>query len=118
MHELSIARTIVETVSNRLVEMKVSGPVRRIALRVGPLDAVVPDALRYCFEVCADDTPLEGAELAIELLTSEGLCNECGTEFVVEQPVFLCPRCHSSDILLEDGEGLTIEAISRQPLCI
>ena len=37
MHELSIARTIVETVSNRLVEMKVSGPVRRIALRVvGP----------------------------------------------------------------------------------
>jgi len=111
MHELSIARSIVETISHKLVELKVEGPVRRIALRVGPLDAVVPDALKYCFQVCADDTPLEGAELSIRQTTTEGTCNGCGYVFDVDQPVFLCPRCHGSDIALEESDSLTIEAI-------
>ena len=44
-----------------------AGQPNRIALRVGALDAITPDALRFCFDVVADDTPLEGAELAIEV---------------------------------------------------
>jgi len=111
VHELSIAQSIVEAVSDRLTELKATGPVRRIALRVGALDAVTPDALRYCFDVVADDTPLEGAELAIEVESVDGICNDCGREFDVEHPTFLCPRCHSADILVEDGQGLTIEAV-------
>ncbi|NOZ86724.1 MAG: hydrogenase maturation nickel metallochaperone HypA [Deltaproteobacteria bacterium] len=111
MHELSLARSIVDTVVSRLSGMDSHITVKKIALRVGPLDAVVPDSLQYCFDMCADDTPLEGAELKVTVDTIDGRCRDCGSVFEVEQPVFLCPRCHGPNIELEQLQAPVIEAI-------
>ena len=37
-----------------------------VRLRVGRLSGVVPDAMRFCFELVTAGTPLEGAALEIE----------------------------------------------------
>ena len=61
MHELSIAQSIVEMVCERAGEAR----VHRLTLVIGKLSAVMPDALRFCFDVCAEGTVLEGAALEI-----------------------------------------------------
>lgn len=79
MHELSITRNVVAIVSERAVGQRVT----RVRLEIGRLSAVVPDSIRFCFEICAQGTPLEGAELEIvesagrELLIKEMEVEQC-----------------------------------------
>ena len=61
MHELSITRNVVAIVSERAVGQRVT----RVRLEIGRLSAVVPDSIRFCFDICAQGTPLAGAELEI-----------------------------------------------------
>jgi hydrogenase nickel incorporation protein HypA/HybF len=79
VHELSITRNVVAIVSERAVGQRVT----RVRLEIGRLSAVVPDSIRFCFDICAQGTPLEGAELEIverpgqELLIKEMEVEEC-----------------------------------------
>ena len=61
MHELSIANGIVELCAERAGGERVT----RVRLEIGQLSAVLPDAVRFCFDVCAKDTVVEGALLEI-----------------------------------------------------
>lgn len=62
MHELGITRNIIAIVSEQAGEQRVI----RIRLAIGRLSAVMPEAIRFCFDVCAQNTPLEGALLEID----------------------------------------------------
>lgn len=61
MHELSITRNVVAIVSERAEGQRVT----RVRLEIGRLTAVMPDSIRFCFDICAQGTPLAGAELEI-----------------------------------------------------
>lgn len=79
MHELSITRNVVAIVSERAEGQRVT----RVRLEIGRLTAVVPDSIRFCFDICAQGTPLAGAELEIvesagqELLIKEMEVEAC-----------------------------------------
>ena len=79
MHELSITRNVVAIVSERAEGQRVT----RVRLEIGRLTAVVPDSIRFCFDICAQGTPLAGAELEIvesagqELLIKEMEVEKC-----------------------------------------
>jgi hydrogenase nickel incorporation protein HypA/HybF len=66
MHELAIVQGIVETVTER------SGGIRilRVVVEIGRRTAVLPDALRFCFDLAAEGTAAEGAQL--EILETQG----------------------------------------------
>jgi hydrogenase nickel incorporation protein HypA/HybF len=61
MHELGIVEQIVEIVGARTGGV----PVKRVVLEVGTLSCVLPDALRFCFDLATEGTVVEGAELSI-----------------------------------------------------
>jgi hydrogenase nickel incorporation protein HypA/HybF len=79
VHELSITRNVVAIVSERAQGQRVT----RVRLEIGRLSAVVPDSIRFCFDICAQGTPLAGAELEIiesagqQLLIKEMEVQEC-----------------------------------------
>ena len=79
MHELSITRNVVAIVSERAEGQRVT----RVRLEIGRLTAVMPDSIRFCFDICTQGTPLAGAELEIvesagqELLIKEMEVAEC-----------------------------------------
>jgi hydrogenase nickel incorporation protein HypA/HybF len=79
VHELSITRNVVAIVSERAQGQRVT----RVRLEIGRLSAVVPDSIRFCFDICAQGTPLAGAELEIiesagqELLIKEMEVQQC-----------------------------------------
>ena len=76
MHELSIAQSIVEIVGERAGDAR----VHRLTLVIGRLSGVMPDALRFCFDICAEGTVLAGVILEIIEPPGRGRCPDCGRE--------------------------------------
>ena len=86
---MGIALQIVEIATASIPPDLDGARVARVNLKVGKLAAIVPDSLRFCFNVATKDTPLDGAELAIEELPVLAQCNDCGTKWTITEPVFM-----------------------------
>ncbi len=111
MHEMGIALQIIEIAKASIPPELGGARVARVNLKVGKLAAVVPSSLRFCFEVAARGTPLEGAALAVEEVPVTARCGGCGREWVVEGPAFSCPACQGGEIRLLSGRELDIVSI-------
>jgi hydrogenase nickel incorporation protein HypA/HybF len=57
VHELGLTQEILEIVTERARERR----VKRVVLEIGKLSCVLPDAIRFCFGLCAEGTIAEGA---------------------------------------------------------
>jgi hydrogenase nickel incorporation protein HypA/HybF len=103
MHELGIANGIVEICAEHAGDARVI----RVRLEIGRLWAVMPDAVRFCFDVCARNTAVEGA--ALEIVETQGLalCRNCGRAVPLESLVGRC-ACGSADLRVIAGEELKI----------
>ncbi len=109
MHELGITQNIVAIVS----EHAGSRPVRRVQLEIGKLSAIMPDAIRFCFDIVAKDTVLEGAELEIIEIAGQARCNSCGQSVKLETMVTAC-ACGSRDLERFSGEELNIKEMELE----
>lgn len=69
MHEMSIALHLVDAVRARAEGARVV----RVRVRIGELAAVLPEALRFAFEVACEGTALDGARLEIERVPGQEL---------------------------------------------
>lgn len=110
MHELGIADSIIQAVLHKMQE---SGYARVdvVALRIGALTDIVPDALEFGFEVLTRDTPLAETRLQIETVPVHGKCDDCGRDFEVNEFVFICPNCEGRAIEMSSGDELEIAYI-------
>jgi hydrogenase nickel incorporation protein HypA/HybF len=113
MHELQVARNIIEIVTREMTERNLSG-VREIGLRLGALSGVNAEALSFGFEAATLNTALEGARLEIKLSPAKARCKVCKKEFEIRDWNFACPQCESTDTELTSGEELEITHIVQQ----
>ncbi len=104
MHELGITQNIVAIVS----EYAKGAKVQRVSLEIGKLSAILPDAVRFCFDVCCQNTVLEGAILEIIEIQGVAKCRRCGAEITLTQPFGIC-SCGSVELDLISGEELKIK---------
>ena len=104
MHELSITRNIVAIVSEAAAGRRVTS----VRLEIGQLSAVMPEAVRFCFDVCAQGTVLEGARLEIDSIAGRGVCNRCAAEIPLTQLAGRC-GCGSLDIRGVAGTELKVK---------
>ena len=111
MHEMGIAMEVLRIAQESVPAEMVGVRIQRIHLKVGQLSAVVPESLRFCFEVAAKETIADGAELAIEEIKVNARCKDCMHEWSVDEAVFVCPACDSGNIDLLSGRELNIESI-------
>lgn len=113
MHEMAIARNLLEII---LQESQAHGVSRvvSVSLKVGELSAVVPESLRFCFEIIAEGTVAEGAQLEIERVLVKCSCRECERDFEVSNLVFKCPRCGSTSVEILSGKELSLESFEAE----
>jgi len=104
MHELGITRNLVAIVSERAVGQK----VLRVRLEVGRLSGVLVEAIRFCFDICSQGTPLEGATLQIVEVPGRGRCSACGAEPLLAAPLGRCPACREPSLRIVAGTELKI----------
>lgn len=103
MHELSIAGSVVEICAQQAQGAR----VRRVTLEIGQLSAVMPEAIRFCFDVCAKDSVVEGATLDIVVMPGAARCLACGATLALDVPFGQC-ACGSENLELISGQQLKI----------
>ena len=114
MHELSIAASIVEAVTESASAYP-GARVKAVRLRVGALSSVVEDSLQFCWELATEGSPLAGAALVINKLPVIVHCEACGVDSVLEGvQSFRCPRCGEIAADLRQGRELEIESIELE----
>ena len=110
MHELGITQSIVE-IAERTARDQDARKVLSVTIEVGDLSGVIPDAVEFCYEVCAQETLLEGSRLIINRIEGRGRCQECRAEFKLDNMTFDCPACSSLAVQRLQGEELNIKEV-------
>lgn len=106
MHELAITEQIVAIAAERAEGAR----VKRIVVEIGKLSAVLPDAVRFCFEAVSEGSPVEGAALEIVETPGSARCRECSGLVALERPFGRC-ACGSSDLEWLSGEELCVKTL-------
>jgi hydrogenase nickel incorporation protein HypA/HybF len=115
MHETAIVSGLMRILEQKAAQHGVAR-ISRVLLKVGRLCAVEPQQLVACFEMFAEGTVAEGAELVIGVIGVRGRCRQCTTEFDVPRYRFECASCGGNDIEVIQGQEMYIEsfeAVSR-----
>ncbi|GAC1336616.1 MAG: hydrogenase maturation nickel metallochaperone HypA [Myxococcales bacterium] len=106
MHELAIVQQVIEIAS----EASGGRHIRRVVLEIGKLSAVLPDAVRFCFDLAAEGTPVEGATLEIVELPGTARCRACGATVELSRPFGRC-ACDCTDLEWLSGEELKVREL-------
>jgi hydrogenase nickel incorporation protein HypA/HybF len=104
MHELRLASAVVDACVARAEGARVT----RVRLEIGSLSAVLPDAIRFCFDACARDTIVEGAELEIIEIAGQAICRDCRSLLTLRSLFDLC-SCGSAYLDVVAGEQLRVK---------
>jgi hydrogenase nickel incorporation protein HypA/HybF len=86
VHELSIATAVLEACTAQAEGAR----ILRIRLEIGQLAAVLPDSLRFCFELCAQGTLADGAALEILEIPGQATCDACRRTIPLAWPTGRC----------------------------
>lgn len=109
MHEAAIVEGLMRILERQAAQHGVSA-IRRVNVKVGRLRAVEPQQLVSCFEMFAEGTIADGAELAVDEVPVRARCRACGREFEVPRYRFECPACGGGDVEVIQGQELYIES--------
>lgn len=109
MHEMGITQSIVAIVAEQADGRK----VKRVTLEIGKLAAVMPDAIRFCFDVVAQGSALDGAALDIIEIPGRARCLDCGNDVILAEVFGQC-SCGSRKLERLAGEELNIKSMELE----
>lgn len=110
MHEVSIAQSIVDTMTAELEEEQFA-TVREIHVKVGMLSSVEHKLLEHVFKYVVEGGPFSNCNLCTELVDVLAKCEPCDKNFKVENYHFACPACDTPSSTIIEGNELTIYKI-------
>ncbi len=111
MHEMGIALEILNVARAAIPADMAGQSVERLNVRVGRLTGVIPESLRFCFQVARQETPFARATLNIEEVPVEAVCRDCGARTRIETAQFLCRACGSGQIQVVTGTELMVMSV-------
>jgi hydrogenase nickel incorporation protein HypA/HybF len=106
VHELSICTSLAAIVEEHAAGRR----VEQVLLDIGHLRQVIPDTLRYSWEIVVSGTPLDGSVLEINHIPAVIACRACGTSTAIDVPVFRCP-CGSTEVEVTSGRELLVRSL-------
>jgi hydrogenase nickel incorporation protein HypA/HybF len=104
MHELGIAQEIVAIVAEHAGASRVT----RVVLEVGRHALILPDSIRFCFDLCSEGTVAQGARLEIREVPGRARCRDCGAEVALDQPFGTCD-CGSANLQWLGGDEIKVK---------
>lgn len=110
MHELSIADSVVRIAARQAGGRRVT----KVRMEVGHLRQVVPSTLAFSFELVAQGTLVEGAELEMKEIPVTGRCLDCGLESALGGFPLQCRGCEGFELEILRGEELVVESLELE----
>jgi hydrogenase nickel incorporation protein HypA/HybF len=110
VHEASITESLLSLALEKAQEAK-AAKITRINLVVGELSGIVPDCVRFYFDVLKKDTPADSAVLSFETRPTRIRCRKCNKEFNPVNEDWACPDCHEISMEIISGRECYMESI-------
>ena len=108
MHEVSIMQSLLDIAIDNCKKQGYEG-IEQIKVKIGKASGVLPDSLLFAFDAMKIDTIAEKASLIIDVIPVGGFCNNCSSNFSVQEAyVFCCPECGNNSIRVDTGRELNI----------
>lgn len=107
MHEFAIANSLLDA-ARAEVQLRPGTHLCKIAVRVGDLAGIDPDALSFCFEALVKETEFDSVVLEIERRPQRHRCSRCGNEFVVVNYDAACVACGEASTIFISGDELEL----------
>lgn len=116
MHEYPITQQIVKIVED-VARKEHASRVSKISLVVGELSGFVGDSIHMYFDIIAEGTLAQGAELSITYIKFKMLCESCKEHYERAMYSFACPRCGADGVPTDIGKEFYIKDIEveKQP---
>lgn len=110
MHERSLVRALLRQVESLAADHP-ENRVVQVRIRVGEFSGVEPELLAMAYDDLIGETPFHSAELTLERVPLEAMCESCGQSFRIERFQFQCNTCGSLRLSLQGGEELLLESV-------
>lgn len=110
MHEMSLCESVVRIIEEQAT-LHCYSRVKTVRLEIGPLAAVEPEAMRFCFGAATRGTIAENATLDIIETAASAWCFSCGGKVTIEAGYTACPECGSFQLQVTGGDSLRIKEL-------
>ena len=110
MHELSVTEGILN-IAVEHAEKAGASKVTSITLVIGRLSSIVDDSVQFYWDTISENTICEGAKLVFNRVPATLQCQDCKTEYDIEQELRPCPNCKSYNIIITRGEEFYLDSI-------
>ena len=108
MHELSIARSVINSVE-KICHDDHFGKVSETTLDIGTMSGVSKSALLFCWPLATKQTLLEECHLVINEIPLTLECLACNLKSSPEVFIMCCEHCGSGQVRIETGNELKIK---------
>ena len=122
MHEYSVAAELINALLPQVE--KIEGQITGVVLKKGEMRILSDHAMTSAFQMLAEGTLLEHAQLVIEHVPVSVSCSSCGYQGGVKHvsddafhfvavPILTCPKCES-EVDMQTGRELYVDSLTVQ----
>jgi len=114
MHELSITQNILE-IALRHGKQADASKITSLQITIGQLSSVVDDSVQFYWDMIAEDTIAQGAQLNFKRIPARLECQECGQVYSLKNNQLEgCPACESLKVKIISGKEFQLDSIEVQ----
>jgi hydrogenase nickel incorporation protein HypA/HybF len=111
MHEGAVAAAIIQGALEVLEKEKIAA-ARAVTVLIGRMHHVVPEVLQNHYKILKKECPaLTRSKLVIEIAPIHITCRACAQETLIEQPLFACASCGSTNIEITGGREMHLKEV-------
>lgn len=110
MHELAVTQSILD-ISLRHAKEAGAKQITSINLVIGEFASIVDDSVQFYWDLLADGTIAQGAQLHFERIRGEMTCTHCKRSFHPKDTDFACPNCESQFVQITKGDEFRVDSI-------
>lgn len=102
MHELSLARSILDIVEDYAAKHDFRR-VNTLRFSCGRLSCIDPKSLEFAFRIQAEGTKAACARLVFDIRPAMIYCFTCEEDRELDHYETICPQCRGCDVILAGG---------------
>jgi hydrogenase nickel incorporation protein HypA/HybF len=107
MHEIGLCEGVLAVA----LDAAAGEQVKRVRLRVGRLQGVVPEVMDQAWEMVSEGTLASGSRVELVDVAVEVRCRACGQDTEALAAPFNCGQCGSPDVEIVRGDELVVEEV-------
>ncbi len=110
MHEMSIVLSIID-IAEKEASKANAETIAEIELDIGTLSGIEIEALKFAFKSMKAKSILKNANLQINTIQAEAICEKCSKEFNANDVFTLCPGCNSYETKIIKGKEMRVKSL-------